>query len=342
MVASEFPTLTTRRLRPLLSVLRKRGVDVDALLAQWGTDESELLNPLHRMPRSQVLNLLGQLGVEHDLGELGLDTVDALQPDDLDLMGHLLASAPTLGAALELGVSYLGIVHDGVELALHVHDDEAHVQHRITGGRVQLPPIADFSMALLVRLIRDITGGAFPLLMVKLARPRPSRPARYREWFGAPVSFEAECNALHLPLSALAFVLPRANASLNAVLERQARAMLRAMPESAAKPTFVERVRSLLGEDLERGEVSAEGVAQRLRIAERTLRRRLEEAATSYRELLDDLRRERALVLAKDPRLNISQVAHQLGFAGPTSFGRAFRRWTGMMPTQYARSSRTG
>lgn len=342
MDAPEFPTLTTSRLRPLFAVLRTRGVDVDGCLRSAGTDEATLLTPLHRMPREVVLRLLARLGLDHELDELGLEVADAVEARDLDLLGHLLASARTVGDALQLAVRYVRLIHDSVELEFRRQGDIAILSHSIGGGRVQLPPVADFSVAMTVRLFREMTGGALPLLEVKLARPRPPRPANYSKWFGVPVSFDAKFNELQFHASVLECALPKANASLNEVLQRQANELLRALSDSAQKPTFVERVRFELSASLEEGDVSASELARTLRIAERTLRRRLNECGTSYRELLDDVRRERALVLAQHPKLSISQVANQLGFSGPTSFGRAFRRWTGMMPTQYARAARVG
>ncbi|MEY4508258.1 MAG: hypothetical protein RLZZ450_380 [Pseudomonadota bacterium] len=158
MVASEYPTLTTVRLRPLLAVLRKRGVDIDGRLKEWGTDEATLLDPLYRMPRVQVLALLAHLGLAHQPGELGLDTADALETKDLDVMGHLLASAPTLGAALAAAIQFFPVIHEGVELELKLHGNEARVQHRISGGRVQLPPVVDFGIAVLVRVLPASAG----------------------------------------------------------------------------------------------------------------------------------------------------------------------------------------
>lgn len=342
MDVPEFPTLTTSRLRALFAVLRRRGVEVEAALRRCHVSEAQLMNPLHRLPREEALKLIAQLGLLQDSGALGLETADELSAQDLDLLGHLLASAPTLGAALDQAMRYVGIIHDGVELELKRQGDEARVLHRIAGGRVQLPMLADFSVAMIARLFRDITGGDLPLVRVKLARPRPKQPEVYRRWFGAPVSFAAECNELHIPAALLERALPKANASLNAVLERQALDLLRAQPSRGAQPTFLERVRRELSAGLEMGEVDAGKIARALRMGERTLRRRLRELGASYRDLLDDVRRERALVLAQDPRFNVSQVAHQLGFAGATSFGRAFRRWTGTVPKEYASRSRSG
>lgn len=51
-----------------------------------------------------------------------------------------------------------------------------------------------------------------------------------------------------------------------------------------------------------------------------------------FAELLDQVRRELAQRYIADPRLALGEVAYLLGFAEPSPFHRAFRRWTGMTP----------
>ena len=80
-----------------------------------------------------------------------------------------------------------------------------------------------------------------------------------------------------------------------------------------------------------------EEAAQALRTSERTLRRRLSEAGTSYRALHDDLRAERAMALLRDSRLPIAEIGSQLGFSDDREFRRAFKRRTGRVPSQARR-----
>jgi AraC-like DNA-binding protein len=51
-------------------------------------------------------------------------------------------------------------------------------------------------------------------------------------------------------------------------------------------------------------------------------------------QLLDRARREAALVMLRDPRATVAEIAGRLGFADPSQFTRAVRRWTGSAPTQ--------
>jgi AraC-like DNA-binding protein len=51
--------------------------------------------------------------------------------------------------------------------------------------------------------------------------------------------------------------------------------------------------------------------------------------------LLEQCRKEQALVLLGDRELPVKAVSHALGYADPSVFFRAFRRWTGTSPAAY-------
>jgi len=80
---------------------------------------------------------------------------------------------------------------------------------------------------------------------------------------------------------------------------------------------------------------SVQKLAAELRISERSLTRRLARAGLHFRALLDDVRSERARALLDAGELSMTEVAQQLEFADATAFGRAFRRWHGVSPTDY-------
>ena len=86
---------------------------------------------------------------------------------------------------------------------------------------------------------------------------------------------------------------------------------------------------------LPQGEPKRERVAQALHLSQRTLQRRLQEEGTSYQQLLDDTRRDMAEQYLQQPGLTLLEVAYLLGFADPSNFFRAFRRWFGCTPNEY-------
>jgi len=71
----------------------------------------------------------------------------------------------------------------------------------------------------------------------------------------------------------------------------------------------------------------------------RTLQRKLAEANTTYLQLVDDTRKDLALRYIEDPRRSVTDITFSLGFSQPSAFTRAFKRWTGLNPSEYRTKS---
>ena len=75
--------------------------------------------------------------------------------------------------------------------------------------------------------------------------------------------------------------------------------------------------------------------AHRVGIPVRTLQRRLKGSGLSYSETVEQTRHELACRLLDMPGAKVAAVARAIGYNDPSSFSRAFRRWTGMSPRTY-------
>jgi AraC-like DNA-binding protein len=81
--------------------------------------------------------------------------------------------------------------------------------------------------------------------------------------------------------------------------------------------------------------MSLQDVATRVGIPERTLRRKLGEEGTSFREIVDQLRAEVAVKYLSDTQMTIDDIASALGFSETANFRQAFRRWKRASPRDY-------
>ena len=125
-----------------------------------------------------------------------------------------------------------------------------------------------------------------------------------------------------------------ADEMLASLLEEHARILARRTPRPTSD--FVARVQeTIAASPAECG--SAAQVARRLHMSVRTLQRRLVEAGTSYRDVSELVSRRLAEEYLADPRVSIAELTYLLGFSEPSSFTRAFRRWTGETPGQWRR-----
>ena len=80
-------------------------------------------------------------------------------------------------------------------------------------------------------------------------------------------------------------------------------------------------------------------VAAKLGLTRRTLQRRLAERGTTFAALVEVLLRKSAQELLARTAEPITDIALRLGYADMAHFTRAFKRWTGVAPSTYRRSS---
>lgn len=101
--------------------------------------------------------------------------------------------------------------------------------------------------------------------------------------------------------------------------------------------SLLQQVRDLVFDE-EMGFASIEEVAAKLNVTPRTLQRRLRAEGVVFRELVESMRQQHARRLLAVGQKSIGQVSDLLGYSDVTNFSRAFRRWTGRSPREYARA----
>jgi AraC-like DNA-binding protein len=67
------------------------------------------------------------------------------------------------------------------------------------------------------------------------------------------------------------------------------------------------------------------------------LQRKLAEEGLAFEDLVDEMRRDLALRYLADPKIAVAEVAYLLGYSEPSPFNRAFKRWTGVTPSEARR-----
>jgi AraC-like DNA-binding protein len=152
---------------------------------------------------------------------------------------------------------------------------------------------------------------------------RPAHARLYRDYFHVEVRFDAEQDALCLPLELLDRRSPLADADMYESSIRR----LEQLAERLSGPRFVAaRVTDLIASSSDSG-LPMEATAKLLAVSPRTLMRRLHDSGTSYRELRDGHRRRRAHTLLETTTLTMAEIAARLGYEDPSNFARACHRW---------------
>ncbi|MFK7730116.1 MAG: AraC family transcriptional regulator ligand-binding domain-containing protein [Pseudomonadales bacterium] len=154
----------------------------------------------------------------------------------------------------------------------------------------------------------------------------------YTESFGAPVYFNADWCGLEFHKRYLEAPLVQNENGLDRMLANFPAELIE-VDELASSVSA--RVRGLIGTDFSKALPSLEEVAERLFTTPPTLHRRLRDEGTSFQKLKDHCRRDAAIELLRDDSHTGTSVAEILGFSDPSTFYRAFKKWTGLTPQQF-------
>ena len=153
----------------------------------------------------------------------------------------------------------------------------------------------------------------------------PPHAAGLRGLFACELRFDRPDFAFEAPAALCPHVSPYADPALHRSALAELEAAARRIDGAASVGREVER---MIEAALPRRLGAAEA-ARRLGLSRRTLVRRLAAEDAAYGALLDGVLRERARSLLAAGALSRDHAAEALGYADPTSFSRACRRWFG-------------
>ncbi|MGB1556745.1 MAG: AraC family transcriptional regulator [Oceanococcaceae bacterium] len=312
--------------------LQRRGLDASTLFAEAGVDPASLQQPQARVPLDRS-RALWALAVERS-GDpaLGLAVASRVRQTTFHALGFAVLASATLEQALQRIVRYFRVVSDAAELRLEPLADGVRFRICALAGPEQPADEAvDALMAVLVRSCRALAGPDFRPMRTRLRRPAPVDPAPYRQCFGPDLRFGATDVLLDISTADAFRPLPFGNEDI----AQHNEAMLQKLLASQAEQGIVAKVRALLVPQLSAGEPGQEQIATKLHLSLRQLQRKLQQEDTTFRQVLEDTRRDLALEYLRDSRYSVSEVAWLIGFGDSGSFSRAFRRWTGSSPSDW-------
>ncbi len=312
--------------------LESYGLDSKAIFERVGLDMSDLSDPDARYPDSKLLELWTLAIAEAADPAFGLRLARYWHPSALHALGFAWLASTSLHEALTRLVRYFRLITTGETLKLTELPDA----YRLS---IETPPdcergqdeVYDAMLAILTNMCRASAGEDFCPQQILLRRGEPSETSEFEEFFRCPIDFEADCDAIIFGHDQINQPLPTANADMARASDTVINKYLADMDQN----DVVTRVRVSLIDLLPSGEVNEQQVAQSLNMSLRTLQRKLQDLDTSYKELLDSTRRSLAIDYVRGDRMPIGEVSYLLGFAEPSNFTRAFKRWTGQSPSEY-------
>lgn len=309
-----------------------KGRDARRILERHGIEPRTVGDPDSHVPCQSIADTFEYCSTLFDDPLFGLHLGSVQDPDVFGCVTALCRAAPTMRDALNCAADYLPVVHSpeaslelvegpqvaelrwGANIDLGVND-QAHLQ----------------ALVLNLKLLRMIGGAAFDPSYVSLSvDARPRDVEEIEQIAACRIHAAAGTNAIGFPTH----TLDRPIASANRLLFRLLGGYLERV-KHANRATMVARVESYIRGALPTGSCSIERCAQKLGLSVRTLQGRLATDAVKFSDLVEGERERLARVYLRRGDMSLEEIAERLGYGEQTSFGRAFKRWTGMTPQRF-------
>jgi len=311
--------------------LEREGIEARSLraaLARWASEENVPV-PVWR----QMLVEAQALVPNRVAPELAIGS--GVNPGHVGVLGYLVLAADTLGEAMLAYQRYETLFY-GTRLAeVELLGREAEI--RWPPAEQELGQQADgVAIAALVTFLRrQLDESPPPSGISFMGAVSDAAAAAYEAFFDCPIRWQDSHVRVRFPVEYLAIPMPRRDPALRAVLDRQAQALLRALPASSAVERQLQQVLLRL---LAEGEPTLARAAEAMHMSARTLQRKLGSHGLSWQQWLDRSREQLARQYLDDVSLSLTDVALLLGFSEQSAFTRAFRRWTGCSPGRVRRA----
>ena len=334
MTTATATTATTLRL--FVDALADLGIEWQPILRRCEIDPAALDDPEAMIRQDRFDRIWSTTAEIADDPCIGLRAGARVQPRAVNIFGYLLLSSATLGEGLRRVVRYqraltgspwLATEEDASLLRLRVgmeHDDEeTRAIH------------AEYVAPLILGFLSWVGGVEVRPAEARFRHEARGDPEQYLRVLRCPVKFACDRNELVLASDLLELPSLHANARIARLNDEFAVRLL----AEAELGSVIARTRQALGALLEGGDCDLAAVAKRLHLSGRTLQRRLAEEGTSFRSVVDALRRDLSSEHLRRRDTPTSEIAYLTGFSDVSAFTRAVRRWFHCPPSEVRRQS---
>jgi AraC-like DNA-binding protein len=318
--------------------LGNEGVSAKEALAGIHISERQLVSPAVRVSANQVMqsyrNAIRLSRNPHFAYHTGL----RFHVSTYGMYGFAILSSPDFRRTMAFAVNYHQLAAPLVDIQILERDEYAVW----TMAPIPYPQvdaqlykfIVELQAGVHVALHRDIMGQMFCPSELHFTFGRPRGAKKDVEVFDCPVRYGQPENKLVFDVS---WLNGSPNLGNEVTFSEVSQLCDRLLNELKLSTGLAGKVREIflagMGQPM-----SLELVAGRLKMSSRTLRRKLEQEGTSFRELIDELRAHAAIKYVRDTNLTIEDIAFALGFSDAAAFRHAFRRWTKSAPHEYRRA----
>tara|TARA_R110001592_G_scaffold1911_1_gene11855 strand:+ start:31491 stop:32519 length:1029 start_codon:yes stop_codon:yes gene_type:complete len=323
--------VNTTTAKTLITYLSRKGLDSSSIQKHLNFELSALDSPDSNLPLV-IYKALWRLAVQHTKDpNLGLRLAIKPYNNEMSLVSHVFFNSQNLREGLKQYIRYYALINESISVQLNIISGKAIVSYHCNDPSDYCEQDIEHSLALSVTRIKEHISKNISLDEVHFEHSCHDLKL-YEEFFACPVYFNQKYSALIFKEKFLDYTFPKKSTHLFHFLTNHLELLLSKIKKNES---LSQQVTRLIEKSLSSGNFDAENIACSLHMSRHTLYRKLKTEGVSFHELVDKVRKNKALELIKKNQHALSEIAFLLGFAELSSFSRAFKKWTGSSPVNF-------
>lgn len=327
-------TISNALIREALSVAASRGLNIVNIANKAGISAELLTSTKARVPVNQSAQLWVELAKSMNDEFLGMDT-HPMRRGSYKVLAKLAFSANTLEQAIQDILKFLALILDDIHGELVQEGSKAFL---ILYDRDQPKRMFTYSTFLMLvhSLMCWLSDQRISFHRMSFRCHQPVEIQDYRVRFCENIEFNAEQNKIEFDAHYLKHKIKKDKQALNEFLKHAPYNLIVRFKNENSLSLQIRR-QLILQPPSEWAELK--DIAQQMNMSTATIQRRLKQEGVSYQQLKNNIRCDIAIERLSKTNDSIQSISDDLNFHDPSAFHRAFKKWSGVSPGSYRKTS---
>ncbi len=323
-------------LRYMLQIMLDHGVDILPFLPAAGLTLQRVFTHELNVSREQYYQLLSSVLGQTSIPAFGLKVGLSFSLGDYGALGYACLSSQTLQQASDTYSRFQSIAGNSSMFKENIEINQSNTIISVNSHQLDKKiKHYEVEMAFGQWLKTFNTFGlshSFQIHgQIRFQCPRPAYAQFLKDTFRCPILYNQSENEIISPIEILKNRLTLANPVTHNQCKKQCESTLKDLLKQHGIKDEVKRL-IINQPDLA---TQPQAIADHLNISYRTLRRRLSEENTSFKDIQIFVRMTLASEYLLNSNLSSGEISHILGYSDATNFHRAFKSWSNSTPGSY-------
>lgn len=314
--------------RLIYIALKKHNLPAEKIFKSAGITTNNL-RELESLDRELILKLYENIAQHDALDALPITILEIFQPHFLRYTGTIISDAKSVNDLINKLVFAFSKLSELMKVEVKIGSQFSQLVFSSRSNALSLQRVTlEISICLAIKIVTQM----FPLIkggIVNIILNEQSRRPTFENAFNCPVIYSDKVEY------SIVFKSDLLN-STNIFSTHMVHLDL-LMNENSSKNELkmFSDIERLIIENIATNDLSIIFIANKMNVSVKTLQRHLQRFNTNFSTLSQSYKMKYAMSLLRENKLTLTQITYELGFNSPSSFSRAFKKWTGFSPSHY-------